>query len=248
MKDTKVDIKVNGKSVDQYEHNDCTFIEAREGTEYSISVRNNSYKRKLAIVTVDGLNVITGEPQGNDNKNGYVINAHDVLEIKGFRQDMNSVGTFKFCKKGASYCNEKGLKGNNGVIGVRVYDEKSAAFLYSSWNSSSNSPFGDYICADRQTKSNDPATVYRSSVSTSFVTVSTQDDDSFDIGTTWGKKVKDSAVEVSFEPEVDFDETIIYYDTRINLEKMGINFKKEKQISMPKAFGNFAKPPKGWNG
>lgn len=243
MKETGVVIKVNGKSVDQYEHNGCTFIEARDGTEYTITVQNHSYKRKLAIITVDGINVITGEPQGNDNKNGYVISAYNVVEIKGFRQDLNSVGTFKFCRKDGSYCNEKGLGGNNGVIGVRVYDEKSYKVT---WTSTSSDPDEKLFYKRYGDTKLWPETAYRSSIVCS--TISSQQDDSFDLGTTWGKKVVDSAIEVSFDPEVDFDETIIYYDTRINLEKMGINFKKEKQISMPKAFGNFAKPPKGWNG
>jgi len=246
MKDTKVDIKVNGKSVEQYEHNDCTFIDAREGTEYTISVKNNSFRRKLAIVTVDGVNIITGEAQGNDNKNGYVINGYSVVDIKGFRQDLDSVGTFKFCKKGESYCNQKGLKGNNGVIGVRVYNEKEQVHV--SWTTYDSGTFfdNDYFKHSGNpitTASPSEENVYRSDISCSSLT-----NQSFDLGTTWGKKVNDSVTEVSFDPEVDFEDTIIYYDTRKNLEKMGISFKKEKQISMPKAFGNFAKPPKGWNG
>lgn len=247
MKDTNVVIKVNGKAVDQYEHDNCTFIEARDGTEYTITVQNNSYNRKLAIVTVDGVNVITGEPQGNDNKNGYVIGSFDSVDIKGFRQDLNSVGTFKFCKSGESYCNQKGLRGNNGVIGVRIYREKLNDIVWTFTDSNSDNSYqklpGNINYSDN-TGSSIMENVFRSNITCSTVA----DKGCFDMGTTWGKKLNDSVTEVYFEPDVDFEETIIYYDTRKNLEKIGISFKKEKKISMPKAFGNFAKPPKGWRG
>lgn len=122
---THVEITVNGKPIKQYSHKGNTYIEAKIGTEYNIRIKNDSHRRKLAVVTVDGLNVITGQPHSaNDIGEGYIVGAYDSFDIKGFRKDMNSVGAFKFCQSGKSYCNEQGLKGNNGVIGVRIYDQK----------------------------------------------------------------------------------------------------------------------------
>ena len=126
---TQVEISVNGKPVKQYTHQNNIYIEARAGTEYTIKVKNDAYQRKLAVITVDGLNVITGKPQVDGIGQGYIVGSRDAITIRGFRQDMETVGAFKFCKKSGAYCNEQGLKGNNGVIGVRIYDEDMASSL-----------------------------------------------------------------------------------------------------------------------
>lgn len=269
---TKVEIMVNGKPVKQYNHDGNTYVEARNGTEYSVKIRNNSYGRKLAVITVDGLNVITGEPQGNDIGRGYIVDSYSAITIKGFRKDMESVGAFKFCRKDKSYCNKQGLEGNNGVIGVRIYKEKAKPILYCTLTSTSpmwpplgsnhpditykgsfNSPFLDaspsLTCKEidnslRGGTLNCDTACYASNVcSTSNATPD------FDIGTTWGKEHHDAVREEEFDPvSYGYDEHIIYYDTKRNLKDIGIVFEKVTYISHPKAFGNFAKPPKGWRG
>ncbi len=259
--DTHVEIKVNGKSVKQYRQEGNTYIEARAGTEYSIKINNDSWGRKLAVITVDGVNVISGQPQDEGVGEGYIVNARNSIEIKGFRKDTSTVGAFKFCKKGNSYCNEKGLRGNNGVIGIRIYAEKSLPIMFRSINTyDNNDVYGhkdtsgippytgrpDIYCKSimdsslSTMKSNDPVQCcYTSSINTPY----------FDMGTTWGQKIDDSVKTVEFEHETYVHaEHIIYYDTRENLEKIGICFKEEKQVAFPKAFGAFAQPPKGWKG
>jgi hypothetical protein len=256
--DTHVEIKVNGKSVKQYSHNGAMYIEARSGTEYSISVNNDGWNRKLAVITVDGLNVITGQPQEDDVGQGYIINSRSSINIKGFRQDKDTVGAFKFCKKSGAYCNEQGLKGNNGVIGVRVYDEVVQTVMY-------NTPTfttGDFWCTTHPNSSS--GTHYRSlSLSDTSLnntagvsndikccyTASVAEAPKFELGTTWGQKINDSIKYTEFEVDKNSSLTsVIYYDSRENLEKIGINFTEEKQVFFPKAFGGFATPPKGWKG
>ena len=268
MKDTHVEILVNGRTVKQYQHGAATYIEARAGTEYSIKIKNDTYCRKLAVITVDGLNVITGNPQPDGVGQGYILPARDSLDIKGFRKDSDSVGAFKFCKKSGSYCIEKGLKGNNGVIGVRLYEEKVQEILYRSFSSlkSSNSesipkgpafprtdPMMWYTTSTSDMNDNGPVASAASPVRNSDVRdikccyVSSVSPD-FDLGTTWGKKINDSVTYVDFEADKgNFLDHVIYYDTKENLEKIGISFKETTQV-YPKAFGAFATPPKGWRG
>jgi hypothetical protein len=260
--DTHVEIKVNGKSVKQYKHEGNTYVEAREGTEYSIRIQNDSWGRKLAVITVDGVNVITGQSQDEGVGEGYIINDRNSIEIKGFRKDSNTVGAFKFCRKGASYCNEKGLKGNNGVIGVRLYGEKIHPIITYRSNID-NELYKRYDLSPIMCKSSSADShpgVYRTMVDNSTrgldsndiqccCTASTNSAPDFDLGTTWGQRLNDSVIQVNFENEdYVYAEHIVYYDTRENLEKIGVQFKEEKQIALPKAFGSFAKPPKGWKG
>jgi hypothetical protein len=264
---TKVDIMVNGKAVRQYKHNGYIYIEAREGTEYVISIRNNSQTRKLAVITVDGLNVITGDVYDGNANQGYIIDAWSTVNIKGFRKDLNSVGAFKFCNKDKSYCNEQGLEGNNGVIGVRLYVEKPLYVdnCYTVTKKTENTP---YYIPDPLIPGSIPmrwSTLYEQGLTNNKCnyTASIQgltnnkcnytasiNSRGFDVGTTWGHEHYDKAREESFYTLSDdmYDEHIIYYDTAKNLKSKGVMTEKFIPISMPKAFGKFAEPPKGWRG
>ncbi len=255
---TQVEVLVNGKPIKQYSYEGKTFIEAKINTEYTIKIRNNSYNRRLAVITVDGVSVLTGQPHiFNSVGEGYIINAYDAIEVKGFRKDVDSVGAFKFCQAGKSYCNEQGLKGNNGVIGVRIYEERQSSLVFDSSN-------------DRYKEKNErwPEPIpYKITYTDNSYHTSTTDDSpgvifcccnttstnepspKFDVGTTWGKQINDKVVDAYFDTnESNYTDYIIYYDVRRNLEKIGIKFIKEKLISYPRAFNTFAKPPKGWVG
>jgi hypothetical protein len=125
--DTEVEILVNGKPVKKYSHNGKTYIQANKGSAYSIRVKNNSWNRRLFVVSVDGINVLNGKAAGSDQA-GYVINGYSSYEVAGFRTSNEEVHPFKFNDKQKSYAAKSDETGgdvsNCGVIGVRVYEEK----------------------------------------------------------------------------------------------------------------------------
>lgn len=122
-----VDILINGKSVKQHAHENKLFVEAKEGSEYVIKVKNNGISRRLIVCSVDGINVINGEAAGA-SKAGYIIQGSSSFEIKGFRVSNDAVNAFKFNKKDKSYAAKSEATGgdtsNCGIIGVEVYEEK----------------------------------------------------------------------------------------------------------------------------
>jgi hypothetical protein len=67
-----------------------------------------------------------------------------------------------------------------------------------------------------------------------------------DIGTGWGETRKSEVVSVEFEREGSPSATFeIYYNTREQLENMGVNFQKNPVYVTPQAFpGQYCKPPK----
>lgn len=253
---------INGKAIKQYPFQGKVFIEAREGTEYTLKIYNNHCLRRLAVVTVDGVNVVSGEVQGEEIGRGYIIPAYSSIEVKGFRQDLSTVGTFKFCKKGKSYCNSQGASGNNGVIGVRMYNEKAKPIYWSTKTSEPSYPsypvyrgfdndtvttcYSSSIDYDSQSKGVQPRKIQKCDLSAPSACAAPD----FDLGTTWGKEEKDSVTLVDFENESYVaEEAIIFYDSRKNLEAIGLSFKEEKHVNaFPKPFGGFATPPKGWKG
>jgi hypothetical protein len=117
-------ITVNGNRCKQFNHNGRTFVQANHGSEYEIEIKNNYYKRILAVCSVDGLDVLTGKP-ANGDAGGYIIDAYHPIKIKGFRYDDDNVGAFRFSCKGGSYAASKqdGSERNCGVIGIRLYYE-----------------------------------------------------------------------------------------------------------------------------
>ena len=120
-----VNILVNGNRCKQYHHDGKIFIEAKEGSEYSIEIKNNEWKRILAVCSVDGLDILNGKPATEDGP-GYVIGAFNNSKFDGFRVSDDKVAKFIFGSKGSSYAasKEDGSEKNVGVIGIRIFNEK----------------------------------------------------------------------------------------------------------------------------
>ncbi|HTJ46009.1 MAG TPA: hypothetical protein VL463_28085 [Kofleriaceae bacterium] len=92
------------------------------GDRYIIHVTNPTASRVEAVITVDGLDVIDGEP-GDLRKRGYVIPPYGDLNIEGFRTSQTDVATFRFSSVGDSYAERKGKGRNVGVIAVAIFEE-----------------------------------------------------------------------------------------------------------------------------
>jgi len=243
---------VNDKTVREYKHENKIFIEGRSGSEYSLRVRNNNYSRVLAVVTVDGINVISGKPSENNDRMGYIVNAYSSIKVQGFRKDLDTVGAFKFCDKDSAYSEEVGLKGNTGIIGVRIFDEVQTNYTWLN-DKYPGTPYpynqGTYWTTNTGTGNTD---VVRTSYTSNNCTLRSKSitycSNPFDTGTTWGKAKSDSVTTVSFEACCQPTETIeIYYASKNGLKKLGVDIGPEKkEVVFPKAFGHFATPPKGW--
>lgn len=119
-----IDILVNDKPIRKFPHNNRLFVEARDGCEYSIRIKNNTWRRILACCSVDGLNILDGN-QATENGPGYVLNGYSSNRYDGYRISDTQVAKFVFGKKGESYAasKEDGSEKNVGVIGVRIFEE-----------------------------------------------------------------------------------------------------------------------------
>jgi len=121
-----INILVNGNRCKQYVHSGKTFIEAKDGSEYEIEFKNNTYQKVLLVGSVDGLSVMDGKSASEDSS-GYVVDPYSSLKIKGFRYSDDEVGSFKFSSKRSSYAASKydGSEKNVGIIGIRVFDDQA---------------------------------------------------------------------------------------------------------------------------
>lgn len=274
-KGIEMTVHVNGRGVKEYTHQGMSFIEARDGTNYTIKLKNNLGQRAMVVVSVDGLDVVSGK-NAAETDTGYIIDAHDSVEIKGYRISDNDSAAFVFTSKGKSYVqNTKGDARNCGVIGVRAFSEKVNWVI----NSFETTTLGNHYPLSYTTTNtmapltatttfgnsstfiNDSVNAYNSyvvnlsttSVPTSGVlrsmsTSNTINVSNFDTGTGWGQKQEDKIKRISFEKGILIGEMIIYYASKSALIEMGVDVSSKKQIGMPQAFGDYCKPPKGWVG
>lgn len=101
------------------------YVVGSSGQRYLIQIRNNTANRVEIVATVDGLDVIDGQP-GSFQKRGYVMNAYGNLEIEGFRRSQDTVAAFRFGSVSDSYAERKGEGRNVGVVGVAFFAEQGS--------------------------------------------------------------------------------------------------------------------------
>jgi hypothetical protein len=99
------------------------FVAGKPGGEYEIRIRNQTAGDLLAVISVDGVNVISGET-ASESQSGYVISGWRRMEIKGWRKDLSRVAAFYFTDIEDSYAARTGRPDNVGVIGVALFRRK----------------------------------------------------------------------------------------------------------------------------
>lgn len=94
------------------------------GHRYAVRLRNLTRQRVLAVVSVDGVNVISGETAGA-HQAGYVLAPHGLADIAGWRKNLDEIAQFTFTALPDSYAARTGRPANVGVIGVAVFTERA---------------------------------------------------------------------------------------------------------------------------
>jgi hypothetical protein len=112
-----------GEALDAMNVGDRTYVIGQQGERYSIVIENHSPRSFEAVATVDGLDVMNGQPGSYDNR-GYVLGPYATLDIDGFRQSEDAVAAFRFAKVQDSYAAQRGQARNVGVIGVAFFAQR----------------------------------------------------------------------------------------------------------------------------
>lgn len=107
-----------------------SYVMGNDGARYAIRIENQTGARFEAVATVDGLDVIDGQP-GAFEKRGYLVAPWSTVEIDGFRRSEEQVAAFRFGKVRDSYAAKRGSDRNVGVIGVAVFQERGSSWPWS---------------------------------------------------------------------------------------------------------------------
>ena len=114
--------RATGQSIPVYSHRGRVYVPGTPGTKYSLRITNRTGERVLAVTSVDGVNVITGET-ANPSQSGYVLDPWGSVEIAGWRKNMSEIAAFYFTPLPDSYAARTDRPGNVGVIGVAAFRE-----------------------------------------------------------------------------------------------------------------------------
>jgi hypothetical protein len=121
--DVSVHDRADGKWLRVYWHEGRAYVVGKAGNEYQIRLRNRQREELLAVVSVDGVNVITGQT-ANPSQSGYVIAPRGTLDIQGWRRSLSQTAAFYFTALPDSYAARTGRPEDVGVIGIALFRKK----------------------------------------------------------------------------------------------------------------------------
>jgi len=118
--DVTVYDRVENRTLPVYRHEGRYYVVGKPGNEYQVRVRNRTGQEILSVISVDGVNAVTGET-ANWDQTGYVFSGHQSFDIRGWRKSMDRIAAFYFTEHQNSYAARTGRPDNVGVIGVALF-------------------------------------------------------------------------------------------------------------------------------
>ncbi|HWA14158.1 MAG TPA: hypothetical protein VHA15_13785 [Burkholderiales bacterium] len=224
LADVQILDRATGRPLPVHESDGRWFVAGKPGSEYQLSIRNRSGGDLLAVVSVDGVNVVSGETAAQW-QSGYVIDRGRSMSVRGWRKSLQKVAAFYFTDLGDSYAARTGRPDNVGVIGVALFRRKPEPVA----NFAEPKARADAAGAASESEARRaPAPAQKS------------------IGTGHGRIETSSARYVEFERESDTPSELIaiHYDTYANLVARGI-IREERRWPAPFPGGFVPDPPAG---
>lgn len=216
-----------------------TYIEGREGSNFTLRIRNGSSRRVLAVISVDGLSVLDGKPAGIKS-GGFILDPYGSIEVPGWMLNSQEAAKFFFAgrteKGDASYVAQiGGDTANKGVIGViflgevpsipdiRDFRERSVMF---------SAPRGSVLRASAAS----------ASPSSPDMQVGAQS-----LGAGFGEASEFRTRQGDFRRGSEMVRILLHYDDARGLKRRGIDV--SKPLAQPSAFPADERgctPPPGW--
>ena len=119
-----LEVLVNGRPLTEYYARGRTYIEALQGAEYELRVRNGSPDRVAVALSVDGLNTIDARHTSAWNASKWVIEPYQTITISGWQMSSERARRFYFTNERDSYGAKLGQTANLGVISAVFFRER----------------------------------------------------------------------------------------------------------------------------
>jgi len=212
-------------TLESYFDRSQTYVAGRPGHRYSVVLQNQTGERVLAVLSVDGVNAISGQT-ASASQNGYVLAPYQRMEIRGWRKSMQDVAQFRFTDLPDSYAARTGRPDNVGVIGVAVFRERR----YQTYNNyEEDYGYRDDRYASKSSERNQAGAASDAAASAPSPAMKSQrsmaeSQSRQELGTGHGERRYDPARQTTFERESTYPNQVskIFYDSYEALVDRGI--------------------------
>lgn len=223
-----VDIRVvdaaSGQPMPIYPHRGRLHLPGEPGRAYTLELVNRTHERLLVVLSIDGVNVVTGET-ASPVQSGYVLNPRQRSEIRGWRKSLAESAEFYFTALPDSYAARTGRPFDVGVIGAAVFREVPRHFA----------PPSPPIARERDGWSMDaplaeaPDAGAAAPESKSLRSTAPRQD----LGTGHGRRVWDPVTETRFERRSERPDELIalFYDSHARLIADGVIPRRHRHLA-----------------
>lgn len=216
LADVNVINRDTGEVLRLYKHRGDVWVAGEPGARYAIEIYNASRGRLLNVVSVDGINAISGQTAAFE-QTGYVIEPGQRYDVSGWRKSSKEIAAFEFTKARRSYAARTDRPDDIGVIGVAIFREEEDRRRQDDNYYGRSGPEPKSGAQGKSMPWNGPGP---------------------QLGTGHGDRERDRVGETTFERRSDRPDEIvrIRYDSRANLIAAGIIPKREPRGRSPSPF------------
>ena len=263
--DVSIVNRSTGERLTPWRHEGKLYVAGTPGERYAIELKSRRGDRVLTVLSVDGINVLTGQTAAT-LQSGYVIDGWQSYAINGWRKSMDDVAQFVFTALPDSYAARTGRPGNVGVIGVAVYRERAVpsqpmTLAPSPWLGESRAQAGDEAAPAALAKRAENEASRDRSAATGAIgeqraepradrqeSLADNASKAIKLGTGHGQREHSPTRYTEFVRQSDTPDEIvtIYYDSRANLIARGII--RSPRLAEPTPFpgsSGFVPDPRG---
>jgi hypothetical protein len=224
------------------------YVEARRGSRYAVVLANRTAERIGVVLTVDGLNAISGQ---RDEGRGrmYVLDPWQRTTVRGWRTSLEEVRQFTFVDEQASYAARSGkANAKMGWIEVAAYRERRPFVRHVP---QVVRPEPEYVGNEgdsARAKAEAAAEPAPDSAEAAAPSLLGRAAPRAYPGTGWGERRHDPVVLVSFDPASEPGERVtLRYEYRPALVALGVLPSRpparDRLAERDRAEGGFAPPP-----
>jgi hypothetical protein len=121
--DLQIVDRSRGDLLSTWRYRGANYVAGRPGDRYAVRLTNRSGARVLVVLSVDGVNAVSGET-ASTGQTGYVLGPWQTAEITGWRKSYSEAAAFYFTALPDSYAARTDRPDNVGVIGAAVFRER----------------------------------------------------------------------------------------------------------------------------
>jgi hypothetical protein len=120
----EVEVLVDGRPLEEYAARGRHYVEALDGAEYEVRIRNPLGVRVAVALSVDGMNSIDARRSSAWEASKWVIEPYQTITIGGWQMSSSRARRFYFTTERDSYGAKLGQTANLGVINAVFFRER----------------------------------------------------------------------------------------------------------------------------